>query len=469
MKEALARQLERAGPDGIGAGMTPAEATAKGILFARAEEALRALAGQNDGGLGRPPWRARGDTRGYFVPGRIEVLGKHTDYAGGRSLLCALERGFCLLATPRADAEIRIVDAGLDSQIAFRLDGELKPAEGQWANYPMNVARRIARNFPGARRGADIAFASDLPPAAGLGSSSALIVGAFLALADVNRLSETAEYLQNIRSAEDLAGYLACVENGQNFGTLAGDRGVGTHGGSEDHTAMLCCQPGRLSLYAFQPVRRERVVALPEDFQLVIGVSGVAAEKTGAAGEAYNRASQAAQTILELWNAATGHHDISLAAALEDSRDVLKEMRGVLRRSSHGQFPARVLLDRLEQFFEENTGIIPAVAEAVARGAVEAIGHVVERSQANAERLLGNQIPETLALARSARELGAVAASAFGAGFGGSVWALVRRQESEKFTRRWEARYRAEFPAAAQRAQFFASRPGPPATRLDLA
>ena len=48
----------------------------------------------------------------WFVPGRIEVLGKHTDYAGGRSLLCAVERGFCVTAVPRDDDVMRVVDVG---------------------------------------------------------------------------------------------------------------------------------------------------------------------------------------------------------------------------------------------------------------------------------------------------------------------------------------------------------------------
>ena len=59
-----------------------------------------------------------------------------------------------------------------------------------------------------------------------------------------------------------------------------------------------------------------------------------------------------------------------------------------------------------------------------------AFGDLVDRSQQLAERRLGNQVPETIELARSARELGARAASAFGAGFGGSVWALVSRADA---------------------------------------
>src|SRR6478672_4577085 len=46
-----------------------------------------------------------------WVPGRIEVLGKHTDYCGGESILATAERGFCMIATPRDDSAVRIVDA----------------------------------------------------------------------------------------------------------------------------------------------------------------------------------------------------------------------------------------------------------------------------------------------------------------------------------------------------------------------
>src|SRR5438093_10770078 len=51
------------------------------------------------------------ERRAFHVPGRIEVLGKHTDYAGGRSLLCAVERGFVIAVGPRADSVIRIANA----------------------------------------------------------------------------------------------------------------------------------------------------------------------------------------------------------------------------------------------------------------------------------------------------------------------------------------------------------------------
>src|SRR5512143_256800 len=78
-------------------GMSRGEARAKGAMFQSCDEALDTL--------GTP-----GKRWSLWVPGRIEVLGKHTDYAGGRSLLCALERGVCLVARARTDRLLTVHD-----------------------------------------------------------------------------------------------------------------------------------------------------------------------------------------------------------------------------------------------------------------------------------------------------------------------------------------------------------------------
>ena len=76
---------------------------------------------------------------------------------------------------------------------------------------------------------------------------------------------------------------------------------------------------------------------------------------------------------------------------------------------------------------------------------------------------LGNQVPETIFLARRARELGAVAASAFGAGFGGAVWAMMRASDADAFVARWRSSYLASFPRREPGAQWLVTRPGGPA------
>ncbi len=398
----------------------------------------------------------------WFVPGRIEVLGKHTDYAGGRSLVCAVEQGFVVAAAPRDDDVVRVHDVAGGGRAEMRLGGERGPLPTGWQRYPATVVRRVARNFPSARRGADVAFLSDLPPASGMSSSSAFMVSVFLALAGVNTLEQEEAYRREIASAEDLAGYLATVENGHSFGALTGDGGVGTFGGSEDHTAMLCCRAGQLSQYAFCPVRHERQVPCPPARRFVVAVSGIRAEKTGAAKDAYNRASLAVRAIVDLWRAASGREESSLAAVVAGAGAA--EVRAAIERAAVDGFTTSALLDRFDQFVAESLDIVPAAAEALAEGAIARFGALVDRSQALAGRCLGNQVPETVALARLARELGAEAASAFGAGFGGSVWALVPVAAADGFARGWEDAYRRAFPHAGP--TFLVTRAGAAASRL---
>ena len=444
--------MNRYGQRLVKAGMSPDEAAAKCDLF---EQAARALPGTS----------TPDSLRAFFVPGRVEVLGKHTDYAGGRSLLCAVERGFCLVARARQDAQVHIVNARTHARCRMAMDPDLHPAARGWSNYPGVAVRRLARNFPSSTRGADLAFVSDLPAASGMSSSSAFIVAVFLALANINALAESAPYRREIHNLEDLAGYLGTVENGAAFGKLAGDRGVGTFGGSEDHTAILCSRAGELRQYRFCPIRHERSVPLPAAYVLTIGVSGVIAMKTGTARLMYNRASLATREILGLWNSATGRTDPTLEAAANHSLEAPDRIRAVLRAAADSGLTARTLSDRFEQFLQESTRIIPAATDALATGDMTRFGALVDASQQGAETLLGNQVPETIALARSARSLGAVAASAFGAGFGGSVWALVPAAVAEEFESRWAASYRNEFPGR-KNACFFSTRPGPPALRL---
>ena len=90
---------------------------------------------------------------------------------------------------------------------------------------------------------------------------------------------------------------------------------------------------------------------------------------------------------------------------------------------------------------------------------------VTDASQSDAELLLQNQVTETVGLARAARTLGAFGASSFGAGFGGSVWALVGRSEAADFAARWLTEYRAAFPAR-ESATVFLAPPGPSLTWL---
>jgi Mevalonate kinase len=225
---------------------------------------------------------------------------------------------------------------------------------------------------------------------------------------------------------------------------------------------------GRISRYSFCPTRAEGLGRVAGGVEVVAGVSGLHAAKTGNALAAYNRAASAAEQILAVWNEAAHRRDATLAVAAASAPDAPERIRAVLRNAEESEFSVQELTNRFDQFEEESNILVPAAMDALERGDFAAFGSVADRSQDLAERLLGNQTPETIHLARSARELGAAAASAFGAGFGGSVWALVRAAEAAEFIARWSEHYARAFPARIPAAQLFASRPGPAATHPHL-
>ena len=447
----------------------------------------------------------------WWVPGRLEVFGKHTDYAGGHTLIAAVPRGFLVVARRRGDGVVRLVDAlrqqslilGTDPMVSSvqsdaehrtdrlvledsasgsgpRHHGRSATAYAGWRNYAAVVVRRLARNFPGAAYGADIVFASDLPSASGMSSSSALIVGLASALAELAQLRDRAEWRENLPDPRAESGYYACIENGQTFGSLQGDGGVGTQGGSEDHVAIVCGRPGVLSAWRFMPVQPVDEIRLPQSWTFVLASSGVAARKTGEAMGAYNRLSAEVSDLLGCWNegdlatpsarqecgspASNSRASFlpasSLRAALET--DPSAKQRLLARINAGGRDPsaARALEKRLSHFIREDARVLDAAA-AFRTADRDRLGVLSHTSQQDAEMLLGNGVPETMELARSARELGGFAASSFGAGFGGSVWALVERSEAARFAARWLAHYRTVFPARAAGAAVFEAYPAP--------
>jgi galactokinase len=408
----------------------------------------------------------------FFVPGRIEVLGKHTDYAGGRSLLCCTEQGFLVAAGAGAPGMVEVVDVDGGRRVQLPLAPESGSKAMGWELYPATVVARVARDFPGIQGGAALSFSSTLPPASGMSSSSALVVSVFLGVVAGCGLDRREDFQalfgRGIRGGrqdrERLADYLAAVESGRPYGGLgggAGARGVGTDGGSEDHTAILCGEAGHLARYRFRPTRAEGSVALPPGWVFAVAASGVLAEKAVGAREAYNRLSEEVKRIAALWRRETGGsepHPGAILASAPGARDHLERIL-----SDAGE---EALLARLRQFAMESDEVIPAAATALERGELDSFGRLVARSQAGAEGALGNQLPETIHLARSAGRLGAAAASAFGAGFGGAVWALTPREGVEAFLDGWQRSYLNAFPHHGEAARFLWTEAGSPAAYL---
>jgi galactokinase len=432
-------------------GMTPADAASRAALFGELEKhALPILDGA-------PQWRR-------FTPGRIEIFGKHTDYAGGHSLLAAVPRGITLAARSRADGIVRVGDI-FDGQVIEVDPSQPAPAHYRGLQrYVHVVAHRFFLNFPGCELGANIAIASDLPRASGMSSSSALVVGVALALVERAGLRDREEWQRHLRRTHDLAWYLGCVENGLNFPGLPGSAGVGTHGGSEDHTAIIACQTDHVGLYRFVPVRPLGDTRMPADWMFVIASSGVQADKADSVKDRYNRAADGVRALHAIWNTHAAAPARSLADALATSADAADALTARLVPSLDGRFSIADLKQRLLHFIRE-TARAPRAALAFRDGDHQTVGELSADSQREADELLGNQIPETILMAKLARDNGAFASSNFGAGFGGSVWALVPAADASAFGERWVTAFERAMPHVGKVA-WFAARPGPAATEI---
>lgn len=384
-----------------------------------------------------------------FIPGRIEIVGKHTDYCGGRSMVCAIDRGFDSSFGANGTSRLNIRNRATGECGYVELFGASVTEGPEWMLYPATIIRSLLTLTESeSLLGLDLEFESDLPMNAGLSSSSALMVMVFMAILETNA-TELNECLGlHLADEFELAAFIAGIESGRIFGDSLPELGVGTKGGSQDHTAIICSRENSIGCFSYDPVGIIDRISFPDDLVFVIGVSGVEAKKTGDAKESYNRLSNMTSCLVSAWPG----QERSLREIIEGPGiDALESFIA----TNDFEFPKQQMMDRVRHFFGENFAITGEVLRLMKSGDFENIGGLVDLSQRNAEKYLLNQVPETTYLQRSARDIGCLASSAFGAGFGGSVYAMVRRSEAEQFLREWESRYHLEFPEATRESRFF--------------
>ena len=126
---------------------------------------------------------AGGETFGYFVPGRVNLIGEHTDYNGGCVLPCALALGTYAAVRARKDRRIRLFSENRAEEGIFETDPEAPDPgpRGGWTDYPMGVLDALQKRGFVPPRGLDAAFFGTIPAGAGLSSSASLeVLCAFL-------------------------------------------------------------------------------------------------------------------------------------------------------------------------------------------------------------------------------------------------------------------------------------------------
>lgn len=411
------------------------------------------------------------------VPNRVELLGKHTDYQGGETLLLTGPKNFFALSAPAADRTTELLNVNPEygsTSLKLRSRGPEMLAEGEGSNYAYTVSRRLLSNindaglsglFPGDVKSV---FYGDIPFGGGTSGSSAKLISDFFILASVNNLLSDDEFTSLVIENGKKAGlkmgsgvvndfslalsmYLAHHENGFDFGDLKGDRGVGTFGGSEDHTAIVLGEKDTLLYCRYCPTEVIEKIKMPEDHLVVVGYSGKKAEKTKEAMLKYNRLSEEAAAAVKQLNKINRTkfdllRDFFQGYLPGEKADLAYEQLSGVKDGSR-------LAQRAYQFFRETEVTEQAVSALVDRD-ISDFGKLINESHDLSKKYLRNIVAEVDWLQQSANELGALGATGFGAGFGGSCYAVIPEDQLDVFILKWKEKYVQKYPQYRDAAGF---------------
>lgn len=380
------------------------------------------------------------------VPGRINLLGEHLDYNGLPVLPMAIDRELHLAfaGRPQPAVNLRNTDPRYPA-IGFENGPGLQPgAAGSWENYCKAALEGLNQHFGlDEIPGMDVLVHSDLPPAAGLSSSSALVVGFALAY-----LATRGYTLGQDISRRELACLLA---NAEHF--------VGTAGGGMDQSILLNAEAGHATKINFIPFQFE-ALPIPATHVFVVCDSMVASEKSRGSLARYNAGPAICSLITNLLNVHFNQHfgpefsidclgDLWLGPLCFNKKEVEQLLEQVLDKPEMspseiirrlGMPPALVREYWLDSI-PNTTGVLPLKARArhvlteyyrveEARDALlaadmHAFGRLMTASHHSCADDYGISTPELDRLVSILTAAGCLGARLTGAGFGGSVIGLA--------------------------------------------
>lgn len=403
------------------------------------------------------------------APGRVNLIGEHTDYNGYPVLPMALTRAITIVLAPRDDRTV-VIRSPLPEfgERSFEVGEAINPAPtGDWSNYVRAASQGLVGHFGVGPtwRGFDAFVAGDVPRGAGLSSSSALVVASALALLVANG--------RDVPPAE-LADLMAEAEHY-----------VGTAGGGMDQAVCLQARPRHALRVDFFPLRSEPL-PLPGSVSVVVANSLVKAEKTGSALLKYNRRPiecrlatsiiasaiesslgdwlPGAQRLADLEAPERGVSRSDLLAFAEGalanrpytkehvarslSIDIPSLERAFFSLSDGQVFPELEdgfrLRQRVRHVLSEATRVDRAT-DALRRSDVIALGKLMDESHASCRDDYEISTPQLDVLVGIMRKAGALGARLTGAGFGGCAVALVERDEAPGFLEAVRRAYYVEY------------------------
>lgn len=354
------------------------------------------------------------------APGRVNVIGEHTDYNRGFALPLALPHRVQVQARPRTDSLITAESAGHE-RVEFPLSTRPGAVSG-WGAYVAGVVWALAEaGFP--VPAADLQLESDVPTGAGLSSSAAVECAVLVALAE-------------------LADWSIDPTRAALIAQRAENEYVGAPTGSMDQMASMHGQEGHVMFIDFVD---DSVTQVPADLEgagmelLVIDTNAPHQHADGEYG-ARRRSCERACEVLDIQSLRE--------IALEQLPTALETLRsagtGTGSGSSSGAESGAVLAKRVRHVVTENARVLDAVQN-LKRGDLAALGPILTAGHASLRDDYEVTIPQLDVAVAAALEGGALGARMTGGGFGGSVIALVKTADSPAV----EQKVRAAFAAHA--------------------
>mgnify|MGYP000372932274 FL=1 len=168
-----------------------------------------------------------------FAPGRVNIIGEHTDYNDGFVMPCAINYGMAVSFAKRNDSIWRVYAIDINEQDEFDLSQDFTQSERKWANYVRGVVKYIQEQCPEFKQGADLAMTSDVPMSSGLSSSAALEIS----------IGKTCQVLGNLSLSLAQIALIGQKAENKFVGANCGNMDQLTSAlGQKDHLIMIDCR-----------------------------------------------------------------------------------------------------------------------------------------------------------------------------------------------------------------------------------
>ena len=331
----------------------------------------------------------------YASPGRVNLIGEHTDYNGSFVFPGAIDKGMIAAIRLNGTEKVRAFAIDLNESSEFGLNEEDLPQEG-WAKYIFGVCREIIKRG-GAVAGFDTVFAGDVPLGAGMSSSAALESTYAYALNDMFNLGiDTFELARIGQSTE------------HNY--------VGVKCGIMDQFASLFGKKGHLIRLDTKTMEYQYFPFDPEGYKLVLLDTVV---KHELASSAYNKRRESCEHAAE--TIAKRHPEVKFLR--DATMDMLKEVKNEISEEDYM---------RAEYVIEE-TQRVRGVSDALERGDYETVGEKMYETHHGMSKLYEVSCEELDFLNDVAKEHGVTGSRVMGGGFGGCTINLVKDELYDSF------------------------------------